>query len=574
LVRTQADDARYDVRGLLSVLKRLLIDWLIPPGALRLWRRMRAPTTQKFWCGEVLEGSPLESAYFRKIGLAASTITLRDDSRNAAEVSADAALPLQGAVGDHVQLALAAERWRPEDKVMLATAAARVEHSGLKPGEWLDVRILCKDAEAISIHATSPLLCTMPRRVSTQPTVAEGIRHVIVLVLDGLTPFLAVDGSGEVLSDAVAPNTRRFFAPGFHARNGWASGEWTLPTTASFFTGLFTTRHRMYHPTRETRAPESPLLAELLQSEGFHTLALSTANRLTPAFGTHRGFDRFIYHWAASGRTSMDYDPARWCDEIMAHLDTHLHDKTFTYVQFPDTHPPWNIGPLTRGFNLQRRGDSTGHDLEALRNHPDAADQGRQLNAIRLHELDRLLDTLYRYIEGARAGETLVVLTADHGTPWAQVRPSRPPDEPYLVDQRIHIELRMRGPGVPLRTFDGLCSPNIDLMPTLLARLGLPIPDGIDGRDLLAPDYRRDIVVSESLYGGVYEIAVRDSRRTYIEKFRMEDTPFCISATPHYRNCFPAMTDDYGAPIDTGFDDLAAAAVAHRAHVKLEVRNG
>jgi arylsulfatase A-like enzyme len=557
------------------MIKRFLVDWLIPSGALRAWRRARTPATQKFWCGQTVESPPLESAYFTRMGLRAATVTHRDDSRNAALLSNSATLPLDAAAGDHAQIALAAERWRPEDTVTLTTAAASVEHSGLTPGEWLDVRIACKtQADAISIVATAPVVCTMPRRVATQPTAEGGIRHVVVLVLDGLTPFLALERGHDVVNDATAPNTTRFFADGFHARNGWATGEWTLPTTASFFTGLYTARHGMYHPTRETRTPRAPLLAEILQAAGFHTFALSTANRLTPAFGSHRGFDRFMYHWAYPGRTAMDYDPARWCDEITGHLDTHRHDKTFTYVQFPDTHPPWHIGPLTRAFNLQRRGNSTGHDLDRLKSHPDAAHQGRMLNAIRLHELDRLLGGLYRYIETGLAAETLVVLTADHGTPWSQVRSRRPADEPYLVDQRIHIDLRMRGPGVPSGTFDGLCSPNIDLMPTLLARVGLPVPEAIDGRDLLGPDYRRDVVVSESLYSGVYEIAVRDGLRTYIEKFHMRDEPLSIAETPHYRKIFPAMTDDYTAPLDRVSDDLAAAAAAHRIHVKLETRNG
>src|SRR5205823_918192 len=136
-------------------------------------------------------------------------------------------------------------------------------------------------------------------------------------------------------------------------------------------------------------------------------------------------------------------------------------DKTFTYAQFPDTHPAWNIAPLTRSFNLQRRGSSTGHDLDALRSHPDAAAQGKLLNAIRLHDLDRLLEGIFSFVEREIADSTLVVLTADHGTPWLPLRKNRPADEPYLVDQRLQIEWHMRGPGVPSASFDGLCSPNI-----------------------------------------------------------------------------------------------------------------
>jgi hypothetical protein len=96
----------------------------------------------------------------------------------------------------------------------------------------------------------------------------------------------------------------------------------------------------------------------------------------------------------------------------------HREDATFTYIHFPDTHPAWNIPPLTRAFNLARRGDSTGHDLDRLENTEIGAEQGNQLLLLRLHEFDRAIESLLRYIELNAAKETVVVLrqtTARHG---------------------------------------------------------------------------------------------------------------------------------------------------------------
>jgi arylsulfatase A-like enzyme len=389
------------------------------------------------------------------------------------------------------------------------------------------------------------------------------VRHVVVIVRDGMTPSLRMAGDG------ATPNIERFFGGGFFASNGWATGEWTLPATGSFCTGLYTSRHGMYHPTKPTRMPSRPTMAELFQAAGFHTVGFSTANRFTPAYGSHRGFDRFIYHWPYAGHTSMDYDPARWCDEVLGHLDTHRHDRSFVYVHFPDTHPAWNVPPLTRAFNLQRRGDSTGHDLDALGMHPSADSQGRLLNAIRLHDLDRLLGGLFDFIERNLAGETVVALTADHGTPWAQVRSRRPEDEPYLVDHRTQVEFRMRGPGVPGRRLEGLCSPTVDLMPTLLGAAGLQAPADIDGRNLLDPGYRREFAVSESLYGGVYELAIRDGRRAWFEKYPMKDHPLAVSGPAFYAKCFEVGAADYCSPLGGDFTELKAAARAHRAAVRM-----
>jgi arylsulfatase A-like enzyme len=545
--------------------RELLREWVVPPGVAQLLSRWRAPKTQKFWRGQPLPAAPREAAYFAAAHRAALTLTREDDSRSVTALPRGSiVLPVTHGGGDHVQLALSADAWTAEDRVTVKTGTGHVEHSGLIAGKWLDVRLPGSPGTAVTIHTSAPLYCTMPRGVATVASQDRSVRHILVLILDGLTPYLAAPDGHD------APNIGRFFRQGFHATNGWATGEWTLPTTASFFTGVYTSRHAMYHPTRPTRPPERALLAEIVQAQGFHTLGLSTANRLTPAYGTHRGFDRFLYHWPYPGYTTKDYDPARWCDEILGHLDAHRHDRTFVYAQFPDTHPAWNIGPLTRAFNLQRRGNSTGLDLDALRSHPDAGEQGRQVNAIRLRELDRLLGGLFLFIEREIADSTLVVLTSDHGTPWFPLRRNRPTDEPHLVDHRTRVEFLMRGPGVPARTMDSLCSPTIDFMPTLLRAASLPAPADLDGRDLLDPGYRRAAVVSESLYGGVYEIAVRDGQKAYFEKFPMTDDPLAISGPALYRKCFAIDGADYSSPLQGDFATLAALAREHRARMKLD----
>jgi membrane-anchored protein YejM (alkaline phosphatase superfamily) len=207
--------------------------------------------------------------------------------------------------------------------------------------------------------------------------------------------------------------------------------------------------------------------------------------------------------------------------------------------------------------------------LPQLRQTPYAAQQGQQLYLLRLHEIDRLLGGVFDYIERTIASETLVILTADHGTPWHYLRQRRPADEPYLVDDRTAISLRMRGPGVPKRCFGGLTAPNLDLMPTLLARAGLPVPDDLDGQDLLAPDYRRDYIVSESLYKGVYEIAVRDGCHAYIEKYPLDEQSVRLTGPALYRGLFPIGTSDYSEPLADVPDTLTEIVQAHLGRVGL-----
>ena len=547
------------------MLKRFLTDWVVPPAALKLWRDLRRPSTQKFWSGAPLAAAPAEQAYFARHGLESCTLTRDDDSRSSGILaSTEARLELAGEGGDCAQLAIATDAWTESDRISVSAGGETTEHTGLSAAQWLDLRIpLAAAGNGIAVRSTRPVFVTMPRRV--QSTAGGGSpHHVLVIVLDGMTPYLRQDPAADPGLDPATPAINRFFDGGYAATNAWSTGEWTLPASSSLFTGLYTSRHRMWHPTAPQQMPDRATLATRLQEAGYHTLALSTANRLTPAYGSHRGFDRFIYHWPYPGHTARDYDPSRWCSEILSHLDLHRHDRSFVYAHFPDTHPSWNVPPLTRAFNLRRRGSSTGHDLDALRDHPSAKEQGRMLNAIRLQELDLLLGGILDYIDRNLRGRVLVALTADHGTPWGALRSRRPEDEPYLVDHRSRIELRMRGPGVPQRYTDELCSPTIDLMPTLLALCGLEAPADLDGRNLLAPDYRRDVVVTESLYGSAYEVAVRDRAHTYIEKFPMDEALGRVLGPARYRKCFLRGAEDYGTALDLDASTLAAAALAHR----------
>jgi hypothetical protein len=560
--------------------KQFLRTWLIPPGVIEARRRrLDVPATlQKMWVGAPVAAPPLEATYFSQHQLDAVTLTRDDDSRACARVTRTVALSLPPSTrGAACQFALLADAdWTDEIRVVCRASAAVVMHRRLSARRWLDVRLdVPADATHLEIAPQLPVHVTMPRAVATARSHDSGVRHVVLLVLDGWSQKLMSDVHPTEPSLPLTPNIDRFFACGLEATRGYSSGEWTLPTVASLFTGLGTTRHHFYRPYVSGQLPgDRVLLAEHFQRAGFHTVAFSPANRVTPAYGHHRGFDRFIYHWPAPGRTSRDYDPAIWMNEVAGHLDVHRYDRTFTYVHLPDTHPAWHIPPLTRSFNLQRRGDSTGHDLEALAHDPAAAEQGRQLNLLRLHELDRTLGGVFDLIERNLRDDTVVVLTADHGTPWEHVRARRPIDEPYLVDDRTGIVLKMRGAGIPRRQYHGLVAPNIDLLPTLLALAGIEAPPDLDGRDLLDPAYRRDRIVSESVFGGKYEIAARDQQYAYFEKYPFDESSGVITGPRIYAALFPRGAEDYSVPLAHESPELESAVRAHMERVGLAAGAG
>jgi hypothetical protein len=555
-----------------SPLKRFLATWVLPPGVAAAWRNRRIPPLQKFWRGAPLPVPPRERALFDAAGLASSTITRQDDTRSCARVETRASLPLpDGAAGESVQFAVTAAHRTP-GSIRAGAGGAAVSQAGLSADEWLDIRMdVPQDATSLQLESDVPAFISFPRAVRVRSDAPGRIRHVIVLVLDGWTTRVSAERHPTEPATPLTPNIDRFFANGFEAPLGYSTAEWTMPTAASFFTGLYPSRHRTFHPYAASALPaDRELLAERFQRAGYHTLCMSVANRLTPAYGHHRGFDRFVYHFPEPGFTLRRYDPAGWLSDLTGHLDAHRRDRTFSYVHLPDVHPVWEIPPFTRSFNLARRGDSVGLDLLALRKSPNADEQGRQLYLLRLHDLDRLLGGVFDFIDRHLADETIVLLTADHGTPWHHVRAHRPSDEPNLVDDRTAISLRLRGPGVPHRRYEGLVAPNLDLLPTLFGLAGFDAPPDLDGENLLEPRGGRDILIAESLYRGVYEVAARDGRRVFIEKYPLDEKAVAVGGPATYAKLFAAGASDYARVLDDDPGVLRAAIRAHLAHCGLE----
>lgn len=112
--------------------------------------------------------------------------------------------------------------------------------------------------------------------------------NIFLITADSLR-FDTVFGHGDTRLNYMKKNGTCFT----QARS---AGCWTLPATASVFTGLMPHQHGATSQTRYL-SPKIPTLAERLKGLGYETVML-TANRVTTdIFGLDRGFDRVIRSW-------------------------------------------------------------------------------------------------------------------------------------------------------------------------------------------------------------------------------------------------------------------------------------
>jgi len=561
--------------------KRWVRKWILSEHLFRKIRLYRYDKLQKFWLGHPpVPAPPFETSYFRKANLDPRVVRRLDDYRSAVVVTGKTELPIEKRNGkSSIQFAISPARdWVPDKLVRFKIGGHETLIREIPVDRWFDVRLDLEDEDkTLIVEPDAPVEITMPRLVKN-PILEKNrkeIRHIVVCVLDAWSTATVNEKHPMTGENSLTPNIDRFFSQGLCARKGISSGQWTLPAVGTLFTGLHVSRHKMTHPWRWQEFDRNRrTLPEYFQHAGYHTLCGSVVSRVTPAFGHNRGFDRFLYHFP--GFSYQTYDPAVWIQEIIGHMEAHYGDRTFSYFQFPDTHPSWDIAPETRYFHLCRRGNTSSNLKQLMTSKAskifDIPNQAQQLYSLRLAEIDRMLGCIFDYVERKFEEEALIVVTADHGMRMPYMSEAHQNDEPFLTDIRVNIPLFMRGLGVPVCSYDGLCPPNLDLPLTLLNLAGLkPDLDDFDGTNVLDRiSLQKECVISEYVYAGIYELAVRGYGHALFLKFEIDDKAYKIlSREPIYIGLYSLNTASYGKDNDLinekpdVFETLRKVAIDH-----------
>lgn len=98
---------------------------------------------------------------------------------------------------------------------------------------------------------------------------------------------------------ARTPNLDQFAQDGVLFEQAIAPAQWTIPSHASMFTGLYPTAHRLTQSS-QSLSPEMPHLVELLRGAGYHTIGFCN-NPLVGILnnGLKRGFRTFYNYGGA-----------------------------------------------------------------------------------------------------------------------------------------------------------------------------------------------------------------------------------------------------------------------------------
>jgi arylsulfatase A-like enzyme/predicted Zn-dependent protease len=310
----------------------------------------------------------------------------------------------------------------------------------------------------------------------------------------------------------------------------------TLPAHASLLTGTFPPHHGVRDNGGFYLADDEVTLADLLQERGYRTGAFVGAFVLDSRWGLAQGFDRYFDDFdLARYDMTVGLDAAqRPGEEVVSPASAWLaldDDRPFfAWVHLYDPHTPYAAPPAIRA--RFPRTLSGAYDAEVASTDAQVA---RLLGALEASgHLDR----------------TVVVVVADHGESLGEH--GEQTHGFFVYDSTVQVPMIIAGPGVPHRVIDSQVR-IVDVMPTALELLDVPIPASVQGASLV-PLIRGEpldlLAFSESWYpryhyGWAELAAVRDGRFKFIAAPRRElyDTVKDPGETTDLSSANPRLAD-------------------------------
>lgn len=254
----------------------------------------------------------------------------------------------------------------------------------------------------------------------------------------------------------VSPHLDRLAALGTVFTACDTASPLTLPAHATLLSGLYPPRHGLRANGRGHLGADFPILPQWLSLHGYQTGAFISSAVLDRRHGLDRGFDTYDDRMGSRAERRGDIT----VDRALAWWRERDARPAFLWVHLFDPHAPYEPPAPWSALFPDRPYDGELAFVDA--------------------QTGRLLAGL-----GAPGLETLVAVIGDHGEGLGEHGERE--HGLLLYQSTLAVPFILSGPGIPVGRRVTTPVRTIDLLPTLLALAGVPDPDGLPGRDALAP---------------------------------------------------------------------------------------
>jgi arylsulfatase A-like enzyme len=381
----------------------------------------------------------------------------------------------------------------------------------------------------------------------------------------------------------LTPHLDRLAAQGALFEHAITSSPWTLPAMASLFTGLSPSRHGAGEITnrrdplgRSPLPPNTWTLTSALNEAGYRTHAIVTNPYLALRYGFGAGFETyenvtieseaFLSFEKTTAVRLLKWLKPEWItgdrgETVSKRAQNWLasYDRSrpfFLWLHYVDPHPPYSRPGVIphksfRGDVLSGATDD-GTTSIALRS-PDVArlrsgeirlgdkekEAVRDLYRAEVAAVDSAVGKVFDQIdELGLKEETLVVLIADHGEEfWEHGRVEH---GHTVYDELLRVPFIMRWPGhlaTGRRVEEQVRI--VDVAPTVLDLLGLPVPPGLDGESVLPILQEKEtaprIAFAENMLFAEERIGIRTQEHKYVRWADGREEVYDLASDPAER---------------------------------------
>ncbi len=328
----------------------------------------------------------------------------------------------------------------------------------------------------------------------------------------------------------TSPTIDSLAATGVRFQNCQAQAPWTLPGMASIFTGLTERSHGCSHYDGFSHGldPEMATLTTILKEQGYSTTALVNVGYLGEPFGISKGNDLFWYN--ADGSDNADLT----VDTLLKYFNSNqVAEPFFVTIHLFDPHLPYE--PSAPFDTLFKRSGTCGiTEWPAIEMCQDST-LIEHLTAMYDSEIRWTDSQLSRLIAGMREKDltdnTLFILIADHGEEFMQHGDWGHAHN--LYQQALHVPLILTGPGIEPGTVISQNVGQYDVLPTVLKYLDIPVPDHVEGINILGEIPSDRIIPSSGVMADTASVACLHESHKVIwfvepdssETFNLADDP-------------------------------------------------
>ena len=304
--------------------------------------------------------------------------------------------------------------------------------------------------------------------------------HVILITIDTVRP----DHLGCYGYTAIAtPSIDHLANTGARFTQAFTPVPITLPAHTSLLTGLFPLATGVHDFTGNRVATGMATLAGILHDHGYSTAAFVGAPVLDSRFGLNQGFDTYFDHFNLKSGQEVHLDAMKRpgdqvVDEALKWLVRRPSRPLFLWVHLYDAHSPYRPPEPYAGRYRGRPYDGEIAFADA--------------------QIGRLVAALTAQGLWERS---LVVLVSDHGEGLGEH--GEKTHGFFIYNSTLHVACIIRVPGAAPRVISDEVS-LVDVMPTVLQALRLPLPAGLQGRSLLSLVAGRAGETTSNLYAESY----------------------------------------------------------------------